>query len=102
VEAQLITNTDKLKANMIAVLKINDYHAEEAVVLPVNMVQSDNKGNYVLIAMKENDRLVARKQTVHTGQIYNGLAEIVNGLEPGQKVITSGYLNINEGEAIRF
>jgi len=102
VEAQLTTGADKLKANMVAVLKINDYHAVEAFVLPINLVQTDNKGQFVLVAKQENDQYIARKQVIHIGQIYNGLAEIVNGLESGQKIITGGYLNLNEGETIRF
>jgi len=102
VEAQLKTVTDKLKANMISVLKINDYNAPKAFVLPINIVQTDNKGQYVLVAKQENNQYVARKQVIQTGQLYNGLAEIVSGLEPGQKVITSGYFNLNEGETVRF
>ena len=102
VEAQLQTGTGKLKANMVSVLKINDYRAENAVILPINMVRSDNLGNYVLIAEQENSRYLARKKQVQTGQVYNGLAEITAGLEPGQKVITGGYINLNEGEVIRF
>ncbi len=43
-----------------------------------------------------------RKQAMQTGQIYNGLAEVAEGLEPGMKVITSGYMNLNEGQVIRF
>ena len=70
--------------------------ASSAFVLPVNLVQSDNKGQYVLIAQQEQDQYIARKQTVETGQIYNGLAEITEGLEAGQKVITGGYLNLKK------
>jgi membrane fusion protein (multidrug efflux system) len=102
VEAQLKTVTDKLKANMISVLKINDYRAPKAFVLPINIIQTDNKGQYVLVAKQENNQYIARKQDIQTGQIYNGLAEIVSGLEPGQKVITGGSLNLNEGETVRF
>jgi RND family efflux transporter MFP subunit len=102
VEALFKTVTDNLKANMISVMKINDYHAPKAIVLPINIIQTDNKGQFVLVAKQESNQYVARKQAVQTGQIYNGLAEIVSGLEPGQKVITGGYLNLNDGEAIRF
>jgi membrane fusion protein, multidrug efflux system len=102
VEAQLKTGADHLKANMIAVLKINDYRVPEAFILPVNIVQNDNKGQYVLLATRENNQFVARKRVIQTGQIYNGFAEIVSGLEQGQKIITGGYLNLNEGEAVRF
>ena len=102
VEAKLQTRTGQLKANMVAVLKINDYHAPATFVLPVNMIQTDNKGQFVLIARQENNQYVARKQFVQTGQIYNGIAEIVGGLETGQKIITGGYLNLNEGQTVRF
>jgi membrane fusion protein (multidrug efflux system) len=102
VEAQLTAVTDKLKANMISVLKINDYNAPKAFVLPVNIIQTDNKGQFILVAKKENNQYIARKQFIKTGQIYNGLAEIISGLEPGQQVITTGYINLNEGEAVRF
>jgi membrane fusion protein, multidrug efflux system len=102
VEAQLKSASEKLKANMISVLKINDYHAPNAFVLPINIIQTDNKGQFVLVANQENDQYIARKQPVQTGQIYNGLAEIVSGLDSTKKVITGGYLNLNEGETVRF
>ena len=102
VEAMFTSDGDKFKANMVAVLKINDYRAEKAVVLPINIVQSDNQGKYVLVASRENNQYTARKKVVETGQVYNGLTEITRGLEPGQQVITSGYLSLNEGEIIRF
>jgi RND family efflux transporter MFP subunit len=50
VEAKLKTAAENLKANMIAVLKIKDYESMKAFAIPVNMVQTDNKGQYVLIA----------------------------------------------------
>jgi RND family efflux transporter MFP subunit len=102
VEAKLKTVSGNLKANMVAVVKINDYSAQKAIVLPMNVIQTDNKGNFVLVAKQENDRYIAHKQPMETGQKYNGLAEVTGGLEPGQKVITSGYMNLNEGEIIRF
>jgi membrane fusion protein (multidrug efflux system) len=102
VEARLSNRVDNMKANMVAILKIRDYYVPKALVLPVNLVQTDNNGQYVLIAHVENDQYFARKQLVKTGQIYNGVAEIVTGLEPGQKVITGGYLNLDEGEPVRF
>ncbi len=102
IEARLNQSAANMKANMVAVLKIKDYQAPQALVLPVNLVQTDNRGKYVLIAQQENDQYFARKKFIQTGQIYNGVAEIVEGLEPGQKVITGGYLNLDEGESVRF
>jgi hypothetical protein len=33
---------------------------------------------------------------------YNGLLEVKEGLNAGDKLITSGYLDLEEGEEIRF
>ncbi len=44
---------------MVAVMKINDYNSPKAVVLPINVIQTDNKGKYVLIAKEENNQYVA-------------------------------------------
>jgi len=102
VEARFSSNAPGLKANMVSVLKIMDYSNPETVVLPMNIVQTDNKGEYVLVAVQENNTFVARKQAVKTGQVYNGLTEITTGLKSGDKVIMSGQQGLNEGEALRF
>ena len=41
-----------LKANMIATLKINDYKNPSALVVPINVVQTDGNGSYVAIVKK--------------------------------------------------
>jgi RND family efflux transporter MFP subunit len=101
VEAML-KGTGNFKANMVCVLRINDYQNNQAIVLPINVIRSDNKGQYILLATQENDQYLARKKAVQVGQVYNGQAEIVGGLEKGQKIITGGYLGLNEGEVVRF
>ncbi len=102
VEALLKESDASMKANMVAVLKINDYRNDNAIVLPVNYVQKDQKGTFVFVAEKSGNRLKALKRSVTTGQIYNGIAEITSGLNAGDSVITLGYLDVEEGEYIRL
>ncbi len=47
VEANLQGEIPHLKANMIALLKIVDYHNETAISIPFNYIQGDKKGYYV-------------------------------------------------------
>jgi membrane fusion protein, multidrug efflux system len=101
VEVRLKQAEPNFKANMIAVLKINDYKAVNAVVLPVNYVQNDNNGSFVLIA-QANSQPVAKRVDVKVGQSYNGEAEILSGLKIGDKVISSGYLDVEDGQAIAY
>jgi membrane fusion protein (multidrug efflux system) len=102
VEATLRESDRQMKANMVAVVKINDYKNDNAVILPMNLVQNDQKGTFVMIAEKSSEEYKAVKRRVNTGQVYNGLAEITSGLKAGEKIINQGYLDVEEGEYVRW
>jgi hypothetical protein len=44
----------------------------------------------------------AFKQPVIVGNSYNGVAEILKGLAIGDKVVSTGYQELIDGEYIRF
>lgn len=58
VEVELPDGKDYLKTNLIAVLKLTDYHAKQAVVIPSRIIQEDLEGNFVYLADKEKARKV--------------------------------------------
>jgi len=89
-----------LKPNQTATMKILDYQKKGAVVVPVNMVQSDDKGKYVYVMEKSGDRMVARKKMVDVGEAYNGLIEVKSGLTGTELIITEGYQTVYDGQAI--
>jgi membrane fusion protein, multidrug efflux system len=102
VEVKLSPEKNKFKANMIAVLKINDYKAENSVVIPVNYIQRDLDGDFVYVAASKDNRMIAQKAPVTQGQSYNGMIEITQGLKAGDKIITTGYLELEPGKIIQF
>ncbi|MBK8806188.1 MAG: efflux RND transporter periplasmic adaptor subunit [Bacteroidales bacterium] len=93
--------TNEMKANMIVVVRINDYNSPKAFVVPINLVQEDNNNKFVFVTEKDsaNNNVIAKK-IVTIGQTYNGLAEVVSGLSKGDKLVTSGYLTVIEGETV--
>ena len=95
--------TDKvLKPNQSAVIRILDYSAERALVIPVNTVQSDERNKYVYVMEKQaNGKSVAVKKIITLGEIYGEQAEVKSGLSGGEQLITAGYQNIYEGQAIQ-
>lgn len=97
-----ISNDGVLKPNMVAVMKIADYENAKAIVVDVNMVQKSSDAQYVYVASQQGDKMVAERKTVTVGKIYNGKAEITSGLSEGDKVITSGYQDIVNGELIEI
>jgi RND family efflux transporter MFP subunit len=102
IEIRLSKSYPNLKANMIAVVKINDYRMQSAVVLPINVVMTDLKGSYVYVAKQDSGKLIAERTSVKTGMTYNGLVEITDGLSEGAKVITVGFQELEDGRAIRL
>jgi membrane fusion protein (multidrug efflux system) len=90
------------RANQIAVLKIIDYHNPEALTIPINLVQAGEGGDFIFVAENTDDagKAVVRKRPVTLGQNYNGYVEVLTGLRPGEKLISSGFQDVHEGEIV--
>ncbi len=88
----------ELHPNMIAILKIIDYSNSKAFVVPVSTIQKAEEGDFVFVA----DGKMAKKVRVKVGRMYNGSAEIIEGLSEGNKLITKGFQELNDGEQIKF
>lgn len=90
-----------VKPNQTAVVHILDYSAANAVVIPVNAIQSDEQGKYVFVMEKlSNGKFIAKKKPVSMGEVYGDRAEIKTGLSAGEQLITEGYQNIYEGQQV--
>jgi RND family efflux transporter MFP subunit len=91
-----------LRPNLIAVVRIQDYKKEGALILPVNLVQKDEQSEFVYVAVKKGDSYVASKREIETGQAYKGVVEIRNGLTAQDQIITAGYQSLNDGQPVVF
>jgi membrane fusion protein (multidrug efflux system) len=95
-----VPSSSGLKINQIAIVRVKDYSAPNAISVPVNVVQTDEKGKYVYVASQEGNVTKARKKIVNIGEVYNGMAEIKMGLSAADQVITEGYQNVYDGQTI--
>ncbi|MDT0644137.1 efflux RND transporter periplasmic adaptor subunit [Zunongwangia sp. F363] len=95
-----------IKPNQIATLKLNDYTAEEAIIVPENTVQKNSMGEslvYVLEDRNESENTgIARKVIVETGYVSGDSIEITSGLEAGQTIIVEGSKNLRDGQEVKF
>ena len=90
-----------LKPNQSAKVRIVDYAAPNVIVIPINVVQTDETGKYVYVLEKRaNDRTVAKKKTINIGEVYGNSVEVKTGLAAGEMLITEGYQSIYEGQGI--
>jgi multidrug efflux pump subunit AcrA (membrane-fusion protein) len=102
IETNIENSLPGMKANMVAVVLINDYHSDNSIMIPMNVIMTDLNGSYVFV-VKDKDRYQAVfRQPVEIGKTYNGIAQITSGLEPSSKVVTTGYRDIIDGEYVRF
>jgi membrane fusion protein (multidrug efflux system) len=99
VEAKLPMDKN-FRPNQLAQVKIKDYTKKNAISIPINIVQNDDKGKFVYVAASENGKLVARKRMVTTGEFYANSIEILSGINAGEQVVTEGYQNIFDGQAL--
>jgi membrane fusion protein, multidrug efflux system len=96
VEAKLPSDP-VLKPNQIALLNLKDYSNPNTIVIPLPVLQNDEKGKYVMVASKENGKLVARKRQVNIGQFNDDKLEIRAGLQPGDVLIIDGFQSLYDG-----
>lgn len=89
-----------LRPNQLAMVRIQDYTAGDAISIPVSTLQSDEKGKFVLVAVKEKDRLIAKKKAVTVGELNGNRLEIKTGLSAGDELITEGFQGLYDGQLI--
>jgi membrane fusion protein, multidrug efflux system len=102
VEASIPKIDSQLKPNMTAVLNINDQAKGNAIIINQNYIQHTELGDIVYVAVTEGAKKVARSRKVTTGITYNGDIEITSGLQTGDMLITQGYQDLVDGQAVNF
>ena len=99
VESKIPTDKD-FHPNQVALVRILDYSTANAITVPVNTLQTDDKGKYIMVAVKENGKTIARKKMITVGQFYGDRLEVKAGLQSGDLVITEGFQSLYEGQLI--
>jgi RND family efflux transporter MFP subunit len=88
------------RPNMIVGMKINDYSTSKAIKIPVNLLQNSDEGTFVMVVRGEGTNLKASRVSVTPGRSNGIETEILQGLQAGDRIITTGYNDLNDGQAI--
>jgi RND family efflux transporter MFP subunit len=88
------------RPNQLVQVKIKDYTKKDAIIIPINLIQNDEKGKFIYVAATENGKLIARKKMVTIGEFYGNNIEILAGLATGEQLITEGYQSLYDGQNI--
>ena len=98
-EAKIPYNSN-VHINQVALVRIKDYVKDNAIVIPLTTLQTDENGKYVYVLVTENGKTVARKKQVVVGEIYGEHIEVRSGLNEGDQLITQGYQSLYEGQGV--
>ncbi|MEP7266533.1 MAG: efflux RND transporter periplasmic adaptor subunit [Saprospiraceae bacterium] len=100
VKAALPANMQGVLPNMISIIKIIDYSNPKATVIPINYLQKDSKGDFVMVADSIDGHWAAAKKPIIIGKFYNDMVEVKSGIDDKSKLITLGYQDLIEGQKL--
>ncbi len=104
IEVNVPNPENLLRPNQVAKLKIIDYTAKNAIVVPTNVIQEDATGNkFVFIVTNVTGKTgTAKKVLVKTGKSSDNVTEITSGIADADVIVTEGASTISEGMKLTF
>lgn len=97
----MVPNTEGiLKPNGVATLRIKDFEAEKALVVPAITIGKDAKGDFVFVVKEEEGKKKAQKTYVTTGRTSEGKTMITEGLNAGDRVVVKGFNEVANGDVV--
>lgn len=101
IEMSTSSMSGQLKPNLMAQAKINDLTQDDAVMIPIGVIQQDVQGNKFIYRVKEsNGKKSAEKVLIEIGESNGDEAIVLVGLQEGDELITEGSTNIVENDPI--
>jgi membrane fusion protein, multidrug efflux system len=98
-----LNNSDRMiKPNLISIIRIRDYVANDAIVVPSLYIKEDFRGKYTFIVENGQETPTARKVYLETGMTNNNRTEVVSGLIAGMQIISEGYSQVADGTPVVF
>jgi RND family efflux transporter MFP subunit len=105
IEIDVPNKKGSIKPNLTARLSINDYTAENAILIPLNVINENAAGEqyvYTAFAKAEDNTIVAKQQIITTGLSQGDKIEVVSGLKPGDKIIVEGARSVKDDQEVRI
>ncbi|PSL28754.1 HlyD family secretion protein [Dyadobacter jiangsuensis] len=91
---------EMVKRGQSAPIRLQLGQPSQATLLPVGGFFSETGGNWVYVVAEGGKRAAKRKITL--GRKNPEYFEVLEGLQPGEKVITSSYENFGDNEVLEF
>ena len=98
-----LPNNRLFKANMFGEISVNDQTVDEAIVIPLELIQQTDVGQFVYIVEKnEEGNWLSKRKNVQLGLSAEGEVLVKEGLAVGDKLVTIGYKDLSDGQEVVF
>ncbi|MCR4865281.1 MAG: HlyD family efflux transporter periplasmic adaptor subunit [Bacteroidales bacterium] len=91
---------DNIRSGQTYYLNLQLGQPEEAIIIPRGTFYQKTGGKWIYVVNKEGTKAVKRE--IHIGRQNPQYYEVLEGLEPGEKVITSGYDTYGDSDVLMF
>ena len=91
---------DNIRSGQTYYLNLQLGQPEEAVIIPRGTFYQKTGGKWIYVVNKEGTKAVKRE--IRIGRQNPQYYEVLDGLEPGEKVITSGYETYGDSDVLVF
>ena len=91
---------DNIRAGQTYYLNLQLGQPEEAVIIPRGTFYQKTGGKWIYVVNKDGKKAVKRE--IRIGRQNPQYYEVLEGLEPGEKVITSGYDTYGDSDVLVF
>ena len=91
---------DNIRSGQTYYLNLQLGQPEEAILIPRGSFYQQTGGKWIYVVNKDGNRAVKRE--IRIGRQNPQYYEVLEGLEPGEKVITSGYETYGDSDVLVF
>ena len=91
---------DNIRSGQTYYLNLQLGQSEEAVIIPRGTFYQKTGGKWIYVVNKDGNKAVKRE--IRIGRQNPQYYEVLEGLEPGERVITSGYDNYGDSDVLVF
>ena len=99
----ILDNSERLiRPRMVANVQVERMRQEQVIVVPQDLVQRTEDGFQVFVAERSGDAVTARARSVELGASYANQVVISAGLTAGERLITAGHRQVDDGSVIRL
>lgn len=92
--------TQKLAPNLITNLKLIEYENPKALVIPLEIVSENFAGEHYVYVVNDDNK--AEKRKIKTGLVEGDMVEVLEGLNPQDRVIFEGARLVKENENVQI